>query len=94
MLEEGNNCYLCKVLNRTEVDANWFTTFTDNHELYLLKYLKVEPDIYISIDEFNLTIGTITGMGGSGGSHGITVCDLIPGKVGQAIHISGGRINL
>ena len=90
-LTEGNNCSLCKVLNRTEVDANQFTAFTNNHKLYLLKSPEVEPDIYISMDDFDVSMGTITGNRVSGGSAAITANDLIPGKVGQAIHF-GGRI--
>ena len=80
---------MCKILNRTEIDSNQSTTFTNNHKLYLLKSPKIEADMYISMDEFNLTTGITTGNRISGGSHGITADDLIPGKVGQAIHFGG-----
>ena len=88
-LQDGNSCYFCKVSNRTEIDSNLYTNFTSSHELYLLKSQKIEPNIYISMDEFDLSTGTIIGKGVSGGSNGITADDLIPGKVGQAIHFGG-----
>ena len=91
-LMDGNNCSLCTVLNRTEVDTNQFSTLTNNHKIYLLKSPKIEPDIYISMDDFNLTTGIITGNRVSWGSQGITADDLITGKVGQAIHFNGGYI--
>ena len=90
-LKDGNPCFLCKVVDRAAVTANQFTTFTGNQKLYLLQNLNINPDVYISMDEFDVSSGTITGKGVSGGSVGITADDLIPGKVGQAIHF-GGRI--
>ena len=92
-LKSGKNVFLCNVLSRNESSANTFTTIASNQTLFLLKVPEITPDVHISMDEFNLNTGTITGKGVSGGSHGITADDLIPGKVGQAINFhSGGRI--
>ena len=91
LLKDGNNCYLCKFLNRTEINANFYTTITNNHVLYLIKSPKIDPNIYISMDEIDLNTSTITAQGVSGGIHGITANDIISGKKGQAIHLHGGR---
>ena len=92
-LKDGNECFLCKVLDRDRVNSYLFTNITDNQVLYILKSPKHKPDIHISMDEYNLTTGTITGYRVSGGSAAISADDLIPGKVGQAIHFhSNGRI--
>ena len=92
-LKDGNNCFLCKVLEIDSVNSYLFTNITDDQVLYLLKSPKSKPDVAISMDHFDLNTGIITGYRVSGGSNGITANDLIPGKVGQAIHFySGGRI--
>ena len=85
-LKDGNDCSLCKVLDIEGVNSYLFTNITDNQVLYLLKSPKSKPDVAISMDNFDLNTGIITGHRVSGGSHGITADDLIPGKVGQAIH--------
>ena len=92
-LKDVNECFLCKVLDRDGVNSYLFTNITDNQVLYILKSPKDKPDIHISMDEYNLTTRTITGYRVSGGSAAISAGDLIPGKVGQAIHFhSNGRI--
>ena len=90
-LRDGNNCYLCKILNRTEINANSYTTIANNHILYLIKSPKIDPNVYISMEEINLNTSTITGQGVSGEMYGITADDIISGKKGQAIHFHGGR---
>ena len=90
-LKDGNNCSLCKILNRTEINANSYTTIVNNQTLYLIKSPKIYPKIYISMEDVDLNTSTITGQGVSGGMHGITADDIISGKKGQAIHFHGGR---
>ena len=34
VLQDGNNCHLCKVSNRTEINSNLYTNFTSSHKLY------------------------------------------------------------
>ena len=65
---------------------NLNTIISDSQVLYLLKVPEIEPNIYISMDDFNVTTGIIRGKGITGESILISADDLIPGKVGQAIH--------
>ena len=89
-LNDRNGCKLCKVLSKDEVNANSYT-IVNNGTLYLLKSQKIEPDIYISMEDIDLNTNTITGKGVSGGLHSISANEIITGKKGQAIHFHGGR---
>ena len=91
LLKDGTDCFLCKVLDIDVVNSYLFTNITENQILYLLKYPENKPDVAISMDNFDLNTGIITGHRVSGGSNGITADDLIPGKVGQAIHFYSNR---
>ena len=88
-----NNCSLCRVLDRDEINKSLSTLISENQVLYLLEVPEIDSDIYISMEDFNLSTGSITGKGVSGESNLISVDDLIEGKVGQAIHFHDrGRI--
>ena len=92
-LTNENNCSLCKVLDRDGINKNLNTIVSRNQVLYLLEVPEINPNIYISMEDFNLSTGNITGKGVSGESNLISAGDLIEGKVGQAIHFhSKGRI--
>ena len=90
-LKDGNDCFLCKVFDIEGVNSYLFTNISENQVLYILKSPKIKPDVAISMDNFDLNTGIITGYRVSGGSNGITADDLIPGKVGQAIHFHSNR---
>ena len=60
-LANKSNCSLCKVLDRDGIKNNLSTIFSDSQVLYLLQVPEIEPNIYISMDEFNLTTGIIGG---------------------------------
>ena len=85
----GGKCYLCNVINREEVNSNLYTTFTESQTLYLLKVPNVNPNVYISMEDYDINTKTITGYGVSGTSPNIGVDDLITGKVGQGIKFGG-----
>ena len=92
-LANENNCSLCKVLDRDGINNNLNTIISDSQVLYLLKVPEIDPNIYISMDDFNLSTGVVKGNRVKGGSTLISADDLISGKVGQAIHFhSGGRM--
>ena len=87
-LANENDCSLCKVLDRDGINNNLNKIVSDSQ-----KVPEIDPNIYISMDDFNLGTGNITGKGVSGESKIISAGDLIEGKVGQAIHFhSKGRI--
>ena len=95
LLTKENNCSLCKVLDRDGINKNLNTIVSRNQVLYLLEVPEINPNIYISMEDFNLSTGNITGKGVSGETNLISAGDLIEGKVGQAIHFhSKGRIYL
>ena len=95
-LQRGTNCYLCKVLQTYEIDSGEGTEFTPEDKLYILQSLRNGPEVYISMDEYDLSTQTIKSRGVTGISSNITADDLISeGKVGQAIYFhSGGNIIL
>ena len=81
-----NNCSLCRVLDKDQINKNLNTIISGNQVLYLLEVPEIDPNIYISMEDFNLVTRNITGKGVSGESDLISAGDLIEGKVGQAIH--------
>ena len=89
-------CSLCVNLNQADVNTGLSARFTTEDRLYLLTTPNIDPNIYISMDDFDLDAETITGIGVTGTSSGITRGDLISdGKVGQAIYVhNGGRMFL
>ena len=44
-LQDGNNCLLCKVLDRDGVNSYLFTNITDNQILYILKSPRDKPNV-------------------------------------------------
>ena len=61
-------------------------------KLFILQSTRVDPDIYISMDDYDLSTQTIHGKGVTGTSTGIIASDLISdGKVGQAIYLHDGN---
>ena len=86
------NCYLCEVIDASEIDSGEGTTIMSDDKLYILQSARVDPDIYISMDDYDLSTQTIQGKGVTGKSSGINASDLISdGKVGQAIYLHDGN---
>ena len=91
-LQRGATCYLCEVLDASEINSGEGTQIMSEDKLYILQSTKVDPDVYISMDDYDLSSETITGIGVTGTSSGITASDLIlDGKVGQAIYLHDGN---
>ena len=82
------NCYLCEVLDASEIDSGEGTQIMPEDKLYILQSRRVDPDIYLSMDDYDLSSQTIQGLGVTGTLFGINASDLIlHGKVGQAIYL-------
>ena len=91
-LQRGTTCYLCEVLDASEINSGEGTQVMPVDKLYILQNTRINPDIYISMDDYDLSSQTITGIGVTGTSSGIIASDLIlEGKVGQAIYLHGGN---
>ena len=82
------NCYICEVLDASEIDSGEGTQIMPEDKLYILQSTRVDPDIYLSMDDYDLSSQTIQGRGVTGTSFVINASDLISdGKVGQAIYL-------
>ena len=82
------NCYLCEVLDASEINSGEGIQIMPEDKLYILQSTRVDPDIYISMDDYDLSSQTIQGRGVTGTPFGINASDLISnGKVGQAIYL-------
>ena len=92
-LQRGTTtCYLCEVLDASEIDSGEGTQIMPEDKLYILQGTRVDPDIYISMDDYDLSTQTIQGKGVTGTSSGINASDLISdGKVDQAIYLHDGN---
>ena len=91
-LQRGTTFYLCEVLDASEIDSGEGIQIMPEDKLYILQSTRVDPDIYISMDDYDLSSQTITGIGVTGTSSGIIASDLISdGKVGQAIYLNDGN---
>ena len=91
-LKRGTNCYVCEVLDASEIDAGEGTQILPEDKLYLLQTTRIDPDIYLSMDDYDLSTQTLRGKGVTGTSSNITNDDLISeGKVGQAIYLHDGN---
>ena len=82
------NCYICEVLDASEMDSGEGTQIMPEDKLFIVQSIKIDPNIYISMDDYDLSTQTIQGKGVTGTSFGINASDLISdGKVGQAIYL-------
>ena len=91
-LQRDTNCYVCEVLDASEIDSGEGTQILPEDKLYILQRPRINPDIYLSMDGYDLSSQVITGKGVTGTSSGITTDDLISeGKVGQAIYLHDGN---
>ena len=91
-LQRGTNCYLCEVLDAHEIDSREGTQILSEDKLYILQSIRINPEIYISMDDYDLSTQTLQGKGVTGTSSNITADDLISeGKIGQAIYLHDGN---
>ena len=65
-LQHGTTCYLCEVIDASEIDSGQGTQIMPEDKLYILQSPRVDPDIYISMDEYDLSSQIITGIGVTG----------------------------
>ena len=91
LLSNATTCLLCEVLDQISINSGASTNFRSDDKLYLLQSPTIDPDIHISMDDFDLITGDIRGTGVTGTSSGIMASDLVShGKVGQAIYVHDG----
>ena len=82
---QNNICNICHVSSYSEIQANLFTTFGNNDEIYLLK--SVKPDTDIEMDFDNYTETTIFGKGTEGTKTDVVESDHISGIKGQGLYL-------
>ena len=86
----SGTCYICHVSNVTEIQATTYTTFTDNHLIYLLDHNITDPEIAIDFEDFSPLSNTTHGNNVDGTTNGISASDHVTGVKGKGIHFDNG----
>ena len=91
--DQRDICYICHVSNVTEIQATAYTTFTENHFIYLLDhkfYNITDPEISINFEDFSPLSDTIYGNNVNGTTNGILATDHVTGVKGKGIYFDNG----
>ena len=81
-------CYICRVSNSSEVINGLHNTFTQNSIIYLLRHIKIEPNISVNFE--NYSGNTIYGKGVVGTAINVVDSDHVEGIIGEGLHLHGG----
>ena len=91
--DQRDICYICHVSNVTEIQATAYTTFTENHLIYLLHhnfYNITDPEISMNFEDFSPLSNTIYGNNVNGTTNGISAPDHVAGAKGKGIYFDNG----
>ena len=80
------NCKLCNPANQSEIMNN--TQINENHVLYILKYKKKKPVMYLPLEGDNITYTTVKGEGINGTLIKKENTEIQTGKVNQGLHVN------
>ena len=83
-------CYICQVSNVSQVETDAYTTFTNNHFLYLRTHNKIEPEVAMDFEDFSPESNNIHGNNVDGTTNGITISDHVTGIKGKGISLNNG----
>ena len=83
-------CYICHVSNASEVQNIAYTSFTDNHLIYLVDHNSTDPEIAMDFEDFSATSNTTHGNNVNGTTNGITASDHRTGVKGKGIYFDNG----
>ena len=90
LVDRNEDCFLCKATGTTEINGGQNTNIENDDILYLLLHSLIEPDIYLSMDDLDLTTRTLIGHGASGRLVGASYqWHVIEGRVGKAVDFNG-----
>ena len=59
-------CYICKPVTNSNILASSYTEINNNHLVYILKYKKKNPVMYLPLEGDNITDTTVIGDGIAG----------------------------
>ena len=91
----NEDCFLCKAIGTTEINGDQNTNIEKDDILYLLQHRLIEPDIYVSMDDVDLTTKILTGHGASGQVVGASYqWRVVEGRVGKALDFNGSFTQL
>ena len=85
---QNETCNICYVSSYSQIQANSFTTFNFNDDLYLLKSLIPDTDIEMNFDNYTET--TIYGKGTEGTKANVVDSDHVVGIKGQGLYVHSG----
>ena len=91
------SCFICHVSSITEIQANNFTTFSDNTILFVLYTKTAEPRVSLNFDQYITEAGKlkVPGTNTEGATENVAETDFVPGKRDLGLHFhSGGDVYL
>ena len=89
------NCYICNPTANSNILASNYTEINSNHLVYILKYKKKKPVMYLQLELDNITDTTVKGEGVNGTLPYKPNTQVQAGKVNQGLHVrNGGRLLL
>ena len=93
--ENTKECHICNPATISEVINSANTQINENDVVYILKYNKTKPVMYLPLDGGNITGGTVIGNGITGTIVNIGHTQVQAGKMNEGLHVSdGGRLIL
>ena len=82
------NCKLCSPANQSEILNSNNTHINENHIVYILKYKKKKPVMYLPLEGDNISGTTVIGDGVNGTLVSNANTQVQAGKVNQGLHVS------
>ena len=90
-----NNCYICHPASKSDIMASNYTDINNNHLVYILKYKKNNPVMYLLLEGDNITDTTVKGNGVYGFLIQPIDTQVQTGKVNQGLYVrNSGRLVL
>ena len=88
-------CTICNPATISEIISSKNTQINENHVVYILKYKKKKPVMYLPLEGDNITGSTVIGDGVTGTLRHQQYIQVQAGKVNEGLHVrNGGRLVL
>ena len=94
---QTGTCHICRVSTRAEINTNSYTTFTNDHLVYLIleENGMAKPDVAMGFEKFIPESSFMNGTNTEGTTTSIVESDLIEGVNGRGIHLhNSAKIHL
>ena len=91
----NNNCSICNSASNSDVMVSNNTDINTNHVIYILKYKKKKPVMYLQLEGDNITGTSVIGDGVTGTLIKVENTEIQTGKLYQGLYVkNGGRLVL